>query len=225
MNQNHSGSRDRALYEKVLKMTPKGSVPTLATLREEKVLVNNNGTYVFEYNDQKANARPTESLLSIKDAFVANTMALGIIVERRAKPGTGILLHYPSQQEALKGGQVNWLDLECVYNGQLKVQIDQQVMMDKFSTRRFRHVPQNAGIMIDSGVYGGAIQSSPADGLVYAEPNLILRGTKKNTFTLTIPTFDGGQTTAIAATDPAFDVRVVLELNGFIIPGGANLAQ
>ena len=225
MNQNHSGSRDRALYEKVLKMSPKGVVPTLATLREERVLVNNNGTYVFEFNEQKANARQTETLLSIKDAFVANTMSLGILVERKTKPGSGLLLHFPCMQELNKAGNVNWLDMEVIYNGVLKAQIDQQVMMDKFSTRRFRYAPQNAGLLIDNNVIGGAIQSSASDGLVNAEPNLILRGTKKNTFTLTIPTFDASAAAAIAATDPAFDVRVVLELNGFIIPGGANLAQ
>jgi hypothetical protein len=223
VNHNLSSSRDRTLYEKVQSMTPKGSVPTMATLREERVLVNNNGTYTFDFNEQKSGIRPTEALLSIKDAFVANAMSLSILVERKAKPGTGVLYHYPNPHEVVKAGTVNWTDLEAIYNGQLKAQIDQQVMMDKFPTRRFRYAPQNTGIV--SGGDVGVLQSSAVDGLVPAEPNLILRGTKKNIFTLTVPTFESGQTTAIAATDPAFDVRVVLELNGFIIPGGANLSN
>lgn len=223
MDRNQS-SRDRALYDKVLKMAPKGTIPTLATLREERVLVNNNGTYVFEFNEQRANVRATENLLSIKDAFVANSMSLGILVERKTKPGTGVLLHYPSQHMLLQAGATSPIDLEAVFNGFLKAQIDQQVMMDKFSTRRFRYVPQNAGIAVAENI-AGTVQSSPVDGLVNVEPNLILRGTKKNIFTLTIPTFDAGATTSIAAIDAAFDVRVVLELNGFIIPGGAGLNQ
>ncbi|GAA4366849.1 hypothetical protein GCM10023185_38270 [Hymenobacter saemangeumensis] len=220
--QTNNNGRDRALYEKVLKMAPKGSVPTLATLREERVLVNNNGTYTFEFNEQRAGQRPTETLLSLKDMFVANSIALGILVERKTKPGTGVVHRYPSMHVVAQAGATNATDLESIFNGHLKAQIDQQVMMDKFSTRRFRHVPQGSGINTDAGITG-AIQSSPNDGLVMLEPNLILRGTKKNTFTLTIPTFEVAA--AIAATDAAFDVRVVLELNGFIIPGGAGLTQ
>ncbi|MDO7873679.1 hypothetical protein Q5H93_02960 [Hymenobacter sp. ASUV-10] len=214
-------TRDRALYDKVLKMAPQGTIPTLATLREEAVLVNNNGVYTFEFNEQRAGVRKTETLLSIKDAFVANRIGLKLLVERKTKPGSGVLLAFPCQHALVQAGAVSAQDLEAFFNGTLKVQIDQQVMMDRFSTRRFRHVPQTPGIVV-AEAFTGPSQSSADDGMVNVEPNLVLRGTKKNTFTLSVPTFDG-VAAAWAAVDAAFDVRVVLLLDGFIIPGGAGL--
>lgn len=222
-----SQTRDRSLYEKVLKQCPPGVIPTMATLREQIAVANNNTTYKFTFNEQKGGARRTDILLSIKDSFYLNALSLGILVERKAKPGSGVVYFYPETYITREAG-ISASDLEALYNAQLKAQIDRDVLLDKMSTRRFRHVPQR---IAGEGKYtgqSGAVpyltngQSEYRDGLVQTEPNLVLRGTKSNEFTITLPQFD--TTPEMQATDPAFEVSFVLEAHGFLIAGGAGLA-
>lgn len=217
-------SRDRALYEKAQKMTPAGTTPTMGYLRQEVVLQNNQTNYRFDFNPQTSQPRPTERPLSIKDAFIANQMRLGILVERKTKPGSGVVYPFPNAQQIEKavaaaaiGGTVE--DLECVFNAALKVQFDQEVLVDAMNTNRFRAVPTTAAAAGSSTMN----EAHWRNGLVDVEPNFIISGTRRNEFTLTLPAFQ--VTPSIAATDAAFDVRVVLELYGFHIPGGAGLAK
>jgi hypothetical protein len=226
MNSNQASGRDRALYEKVLKLAPKGVIPMMATLREQAVLANNNTTYKFSFNEQKATPKRTEILLSIKDSFYVNSLSLGILVERKTKPGSGVVTYFPDAYTIAIGGNANYTDLESVYNGTLKAQIDRDVLMEKISTSRFRHVPQRTSseASFSGGVtYGSQAQHEQNYGLVHIEPNIVLRGTKNNEFTLTLPQFD--VTPNIASSDPAFEVSVVLQAQGFLIPGGAGLVN
>jgi len=230
MNQPTNQTRDRSLYEKVLKLCPKGVIPTMGTLREQIALANNNTTYNFTFNEQKAGGRRTDILLSIKDSFYVNAMSLGIIVERKSKPGSGVVYRYPETYVTVFGAGTNAEDLEAVYNGLFKAQIDRDVLMDKMSTSRFRAVPRRlAGEASFTNAAQNKVnylthaESDYRDGLVQIEPNLVLRGTKQNQFTLTLPQFDAAP--SWQATDPAYEIAVVLEAHGFLIPGGAGLAQ
>ena len=228
MNNQQNAGRDRALYEKVKKMAPQGVTPMMATLREQIVLANNNTTYKFTFNEQRGGSRRTDILLSIKDSFYANGLSLGILVERKNRPGSGVITYYPDP--FLNGNTgADAADLECVYNGQLKAQIDRDVLLDKFSTRRFRRVPQRVSGQAsqNSGgatqYYGVPGEQHTSDGVVYLEPNLVLRGTKSNEFTVTLPQFD--VTPSLVSSDPAYEISLVMEVHGFLIPGGAGLAN
>ncbi|QIX59707.1 hypothetical protein HER32_00255 [Hymenobacter sp. BT18] len=218
-------SRDRALYEKAKQMS-KNATPTMGFLREEIVLANNNNTYRFGFNEQRSGIRGSEKMLSIKDSFIANRLQLGILVERKTKPGTGVIMTFPNPVVVATAGTTSATDLEVIFNGQLKAQIDQEVLMDGFSTRRFRFVPstqQQTGAANANNI--ALSEQRFGDGQVEVEPNIILVGTKRNEFTITLPQFDPSVTPNIAATDAAFDVRLVLELSGFHIPGGAALTK
>lgn len=214
-----NNSRDRALYEKAKGMF-EGATPTISYLREEANIVNNNGVYQFTFNEQTGVTRPTERKLSIKDAFLANMIWLFTLVEAKTKPGSGVLMTYPNPVEIAKAGTSSADELEAIYNGTLKAQVDQDLIFDGIDTRRFRVVSATQLNAINDKE-----QQDYAAGGLLVEPNLVLNGSRKNIFTLQLPAFDSSVTPNMAATLATHNIRVVLVFGGYYIPGGAGLLK
>lgn len=212
-----NNSRDRALYETAKAKFP-GATPTLSFLREEVVLTNNNGTYNFTFNEQYGIPKPTERKLSIKDAFISNVAWLFLLVEHKDKPGSGVLMTYPNPVDLARGGTNSAEDTEALYNGNLKIQIDQSVIYDAIDTRRFRRVGNTQLNAIND-----KDEQEYQHGGLMLEPNIILVGSRKNQVTLNLPRFNSAMN--IAATAANMEVKAVLVLGGYYIPGGAGLVK
>jgi hypothetical protein len=162
--------------------------------------------------------KATERKLSIKDAFVANTAWLGLVVEHKDKIGSGVIMTYPNPVELAKGGTNSADDTEALYNGQLRIQVDQNVIYDAIDTRRFRRVGNTQLNAIND-----KDEQEYSHGGLMLEPNIVLVGSRKNEITLQLPRFEVAPN--IAATAANMQVKAVLILSGYYIPGGAGLVK
>src|SRR5689334_17283453 len=134
------GFNSRELLQRANEKFPGGSA-TLSFLRQQVELKNNQTTLLFDFDGNQPGVS-TERKLSSKDGFFAHSLGLYLLIEDSAKPGSGVLQSYPNYQTIIRKAGIlvaNASDLEALYNGQMKAQIDQTVVFDGLDTRRFRH--------------------------------------------------------------------------------------
>lgn len=221
------GSRNRAWYETVKAKYP-GFQPSLGCLRQERVLKNNQSSYVFDFKTADPTGHSTtERLLAVTDSFGANTLMLGIIVRQKSRPSAHKLLTYPalealawafnnsSADNPTQPAKQAAADLEAIYNGVCSLQIATNSIFDGLDTRRFRHVPGT-----QQGVFASQNQGDYLDGAVAIEPQLFLDGTQANRLTVDIPTFNGMN---IEPDNNDFELVLVLVASGFRVQGGSDL--
>jgi len=224
-----TGTRNRAWLEEVRRKFP-NSQPSLGSLRQERVLKNNQSTYLFDFKTPDPTGHSTtEMLLAVTDSFGANTLMLGLVVRNKNKPSANVLLSYPnleviapafnnstadtpSAAAKAAGG-----DIETLYNGSLILQIGAGTIFDGLDTRRFRHVPAT-----QQGVFASKAQSDYLDGAVAIEPQIFLVGTEANKLTVTIPTFNG---MAIEPDNADYELVLTVVASGFRVQGGSDLAR
>jgi hypothetical protein len=224
-----TGTRNRAWYETVKSKYPSFQ-PSLGSLRQERVLKNNQSSYVFDFKTADPTGRSvTERLLAVTDSFGANTLMLGLAVRQKSRPSANKLLTYPAietiaaafsgstSEQPNSAAKQAASDLEVVYNGNLSLQIATNSIFDGLDARRFRHVPAT-----QQGVFASQNQSDYLDGAVAIEPQIFLDGTQANKLQVEIPTFAG---MAIEPDNPDFELVLVLVASGFRVQGGSDLKR
>lgn len=224
-----SGTRNRAWLEEVRRKFP-NSQPSLGSLRQERVLKNNQSTYVFDFKTPDPTGHSTtEMLLAVTDSFGANTLMLGLVVRNRNKPSANVLLSYPNLEVIAPAfnnstadtpstpAKTAGTDIETLYNGSLILQIGSGTIFDGLDTRRFRHVPAT-----QQGVFASKAQSDYLDGAVAIEPQIFLVGTEANKLTVTIPTFNS---MSIEPDNADYELVLCVVASGFRVQGGSDLAR
>jgi len=141
----------------------------------------------------------TEQRLVLQDAFVISEMGLFLALPASAVDSTFILYTYPSPIIFPLGKAT----LGVVYNGNISISVNNQIILPNWDTMRYRVVPEtqdtaNATPSIDQ--FSGNEQ-----GLYPVEPNIILSGSKNNIVQLNLPA-------AISAIDA--NTRLVLLMRG-----------
>jgi len=141
----------------------------------------------------------TEQRLVLQDAFVISEMGLFLALPASAVDATFILYTYPSPIIFPLGKAT----LGVVYNGNISISVNNQIILPNWDTMRYRVVPEtqdtaNATPSIDQ--FSGNEQ-----GLYPVEPNIILSGSKNNIVQLNLPA-------AISAIDA--NTRLVLLMRG-----------
>lgn len=141
----------------------------------------------------------TEQRLVLQDAFVISEMGLFLALPASAVDATFILYTYPSPIIFPLGKAT----LGVVYNGNISISVNNQIILPNWDTMRYRVVPEtqdtaNATPSIDQ--FDGNEQ-----GFYPVEPNIILSGSKNNVIQLNLPA-------AISAIDA--NTRLVLVMRG-----------
>jgi len=181
-----------------------GIVPVPHTLRQEAVLGNSQGTYNFDFDNNRT-PKVTEVKLSKSDVFVSFGWALLLTQEDPAKLGSGPLRPFVDGAVFPAAAGFTPGHLEVLYNGNLKAQVDTSIVFDSISTDRFRKVASE--FFMDLRRFEPLM------------PSLKLNGLKKNNISLNIPTFAGMQLAGVGGVDN----KVILELEGFILRGAADI--
>lgn len=215
----------RKWYETVKAKYP-NTTPSLGAIRQELTLKNQQSGYGFDFKAINAGST-TEQLLPLTDAFGANQLLIAIGVRNKTKPGSMVLITYPSLEAiapAFNGSTVAApsaaaiqavADLETIFNGVTRASIDSTTIFDGLDTRRFRHVPAT-----QVGLFASQAGSRYHDGQVNIEPQLYFDGARKNKVEVVVPSFNG---MAIEPDNANFELVLVCIATGFRVQGGANL--
>lgn len=197
----NDATRDRELLLTLEAEFGKGKV-TRSFLREEAVLVNQNQTYAFAF-DGNVKPKISERKVASQDIFVANRLGLFLLREDAVKIGSGVLRTAVTAEFAAAAGFVP-ADLEAIWNGSIKAEIDNVTIFEALESQDFRKV---------------VTEFQPQYGKVSIEPRLVLNGKAKNKLTVTVPTWNGIQLQSVVA---GTDHKLVLCAFGFLITGAAK---
>ncbi|TWI80530.1 hypothetical protein IQ13_3208 [Lacibacter cauensis] len=160
-----------------------------------------------------ATVKSTERRLDRNDAFIATGVRIGLLKQDTANAKTNGLVHtYPN---ITAFGAAAAADLLAIYQGALRMNIDDKDELKGFPMSRFLHIPetqQTAGTNYD--------QRSPEAGIVNLTPHIIIDGDKKNEIEVVFPTYAAfaGGTSATAG----FEHFLVMELFGFEVLQGSK---
>lgn len=176
-------------------------------LRLESVIKNTEGKITFRtFVGDGTTVKSTERRLDRNDAFIATSYRVGLLKQDTATGKTnGQIVYYPN---ITVFGAAAAADLWAVYQGFLRMNIDDKDELKGFPMQRFLDIPetqQTAGTNYD--------QRNAASGLVHLTPHIIIDGDKKNEIEVVFPTYAGfaGATPAVAGNEHF----LVLELYGF----------
>lgn len=156
-------------------------------------------TISFDVLSNVGNATVLENRLSITDRFAVKDMAVCIMKAGASTTATSAEIAvgrpntYPNT--SVYTGAAEAVNLEAIYNSQLRVVIDSKVFYQSLDTRRFFRVPTSQqGVAVSTqgaGAAPGLIQRDGWDSLNYAfspvAPNFEFSGSGKNEVTLTLP--------------------------------------
>ena len=221
-NQAISEEKRRSVFN-VLKGEYVGKRIQPSYLRQEVVLKNNQSNYEFNFAELVAAAlNATERRLRRTDAFKVLGMSLQLLIEETLKPGKGVLITYPNPFQvnqvtsapsaSIPGvAVVSPKDLNAVYNGTISASVNNDTQFEYIETRQFLTVPSTQENSINDYT-----ETDIAAGMISLEPHLLLNGKNTNKFVLTIPTWNA---IAIQSHKPDWDIKAVLLLDGFHIPG------
>lgn len=191
-------------------------------LRYEKQLQNGVNHYPFAF-EPSPNDSPTEKKLNKNDLFYVCSFTFGYAITGTIT-GTGgaadktiTTANAPLRTFPITGCE----NLEALYNGFIRVTTGSKINIENLSTLNFKFVPND----LTSGTVVPEFQN---DIVSYANvSDLMLAGTKSHTIDLDIPALPAGEnlvpTTAGGISSAS--VKVVLQLNGFLLKNGAIIAQ
>jgi hypothetical protein len=216
-------SLKRKNYEHVKNVLFPGSTPTMSQLRRELQITDGTTSYNFDFSKKSAGAlvRETEILLESNEAFVAQEMALGILVvdPAAAKKNLGVVHSYPNPIEISKGwatpaGPAISADplpanLEIMWLGSFKIQTDQDVVFERLPGSEFRVVPQTQLSAVND-----FNQQTADDRFRELQPQMVIFEDKKNKFDYSLPTL---QNLPVDSNNSGAVFYLVAELRGFLI--------
>lgn len=191
-------------------------------LRYEKQLQNGVNHYPFAFEPSPSDS-PTEKKLNKNDLFYVCSFTFGYAITGTIT-GTGgaadktiTTANAPLRTFPVSGCE----NLEALYNGFIRVTTGSKINIENLSTINFKFVPND----LTSNTVAPEFQN---DIVSYANvSDLMLAGTKSHTIDLDIPALPAGEdlvpTTADGISNAS--VKVVLQLNGFLLKNGAIIAQ
>lgn len=206
-----SNERERVIYDRI-KQEPafKGFNVTPSYIRAEQKIVNGSGVYNFPIVKDSNADTPTEKKMDRKDFFVATGLGFFLIKRNKLKIGVEVLQTYPNAQ-VFVDDTVNFVgaDLEAFYNGHLRMQIGQKVIMEALDLNRFR----NVGSVVQIASIPQSSRTEK-DGFIELTPQMTLDGDGKTNIQIYVP-IDGNA--RVQNTLANTDNVAVLYLRGFLI--------
>lgn len=191
-------------------------------LRYEKQLQNGVNHYPFAFEPSPSDS-PTEKKLNKNDLFYVCSFTFGYAITGTIT-GTGgaadkkiTTANAPLRTFPITGCE----NLEALYNGFIRVTTGSKINIENLSTLNFKFVPND----LSSGTVAPEFQN---DIVSYANvSDLMLAGTKSHTIDLDIPALPAGENLVPTTADgiSSASVKVVLQLNGFLLKNGAIIAQ
>lgn len=191
-------------------------------LRYEKQLQNGVNHYPFAFEPSPSDS-PTEKKLNKNDLFYVCSFTLGYVITGTIEGGEGAAdrtittANAPVRTYPVTGAE----NLEALYNGFIRVTTGSKINIENLSTLNFKFVPND----LTSGTVAPEFQN---DIVSYANvSDLMLAGTKSHTIDLDIPALPAGENLVPTTVDGISNasVKVVLQLNGFLLKNGAIIAQ
>lgn len=191
-------------------------------LRYEKQLQNGVNHYPFAFEPSPSDS-PTEKKLNKNDLFYVCSFTFGYAITGTIT-GTGgaadkkiTTANAPLRTFPISGCE----NLEALYNGFIRVTTGSKINIENLSTLNFKFVPND----LTSNTVSPEFQN---DIVSYANvSDLMLAGTKSHTIDLDIPALPAGENLVPTTADGISNasVKVVLQLNGFLLKNGAIIAQ
>lgn len=191
-------------------------------LRYEKQLQNGVNHYPFAFEPSPSDS-PTEKKLNKNDLFYVCSFTFGFAITGTIT-GTGgaadktiTTANAPLRTFPVSGCE----NLEALYNGFIRVTTGSKINIENLSTLNFKFVPND----LTSNTVAPEFQN---DIVSYANvSDLMLAGTKSHTIDLDIPALPAGENLVPTTADGISNasVKVVLQLNGFLLKNGAIIAQ
>jgi len=212
--------REEAIYRRLKKLAP-NNIITPSYLRMEKLLSSGQSVYSFDIGEGVNNPRVTERRLNLNDAFMATHIGIYLLNASATLPGGRPLATFPSYKIfPAEANNVETEDLECLYNGFLRVKVADVVYAESMATRKFRYVPTTQDEETDpptvlSGVSG-------LDGLWPLTPQFTFQGQAKNQLELHVPCNSTQQVQYVTSTDRIY---AVWYMEGFLITQGSALGS
>lgn len=191
-------------------------------LRYEKQLQNGVNHYPFAFEPSPSDS-PTEKKLNKNDLFYVCSFTFGYAITGTitgsggAADKTITTANAPLRTFPVSGCE----NLEALYNGFIRVTTGSKINIENLSTLNFKFVPND----LTSGTVAPEFQN---DIVSYANvSDLMLAGTKSHTIDLDIPALPAGENLVPSTADgiSSASVKVVLQLNGFLLKNGAIIAQ
>lgn len=200
----------------------KGVAPQQAILRIEESLVNGKGTYSFNIKKDRSLLSPAENSMDQWDLFVATHIFIGFRMDEVAKPGMAPLMTY-----AIKGDSANigscvgfaTTDADALYNGTLSIMTNNVANLEKFPLSLFKYVPetQPSGDTV-------VPEFNVSDFAVETPEQIVFSGNSQHNITINFPVVPSASFAADATTPSDYAAKVVLEVYGYNIKGGAAAA-
>lgn len=197
----------------------KNMVITPSSLIQGVALANSADSYEFDFVASNRNSEFPDRKLIDKDVFVATKWALCLAVVNTTKKGAEVLRAYANKEElAALADITNGADLEALYRGILRCQIDQTEHITDYFTGNFKHVPETYREVANLNLTEDSYQGVP--GLHQMPIGLVLNGLRENRFTLKLPKFSSAPEWQTSAANT--EVTAFLYLGGFLIKSGAQ---
>lgn len=192
---------------------------TQSTLILTKAISTTQTNYSFDVLDSQTTTLQTNEIrLNQNDEFVVTH--IGIYLQGIANTGATKLMSYaPFDIDAVKAGTVNGL-----FDGYLKISVNNVVFIDKWDTRKHEFVPvrQHAAFVAATAAIGSTPSTiaafSSREFMYPVEPMITLSGAKKNAVELLLPVALTGQTFTVAAATGTYSVvidRIAVVLRGW----------
>lgn len=191
-------------------------------LRYEKQLQNGVNHYPFAFEPSPSDS-PTEKKLNKNDLFYVCSFTFGYAITGTITGTSGAAdktittANAPLRTFPVSGCE----NLEALYNGFIRVTTGSKINIENLSTLNFKFVPND----LTSNTVAPEFQN---DIVSYANvSDLMLAGTKSHTIDLDIPALPAGENLVPTTADGISNasVKVVLQLNGFLLKNGAIIAQ
>ena len=187
---------------------------TQSTLLLTKAISTTTTNYQFDILDSQTTTLQTNEIrLNINDEFTVTH--IGIFLQGIANTGATKLMSYaPFELDAVKAGTLNGL-----FDGVLKISVNNVVYVDKWDTRKHEIVPMaQHHQFLTTTQFAQIAQFSTKEYLYPVEPLITLSGAKKNQIELNLPVALTGQTFTNAAQTGTYSVvidRIAVMLRGY----------
>lgn len=206
-----------------------GIVPQISKLKITKELLDGVGLYEFDLRSRQL-IMPGDVALFENDIFIP--MQMGVLLSIDSKTPTGKAPLYSYAPKAGVNNPYGFMksDIEALYNGVLKQNADQTVLMQSFPMEVFKHIGASEPGIIqgDSATLANGLQGEYdiEDMMHPVVPNIIYQGLMDIKTTIEFPGTGSDFSVAKAATpsskDDTMRAYVSLIMIGVLVKNGAQ---
>lgn len=183
---------------------------TQSYLRSEVALVAGQSQYRFNLLVNQSQPIPfnTERRLNLQDAFVTSAIGFFVAVPGSSVDAEFLPLTYPDPLVFAAGTSA---DAQTLYNGNLVITVNNNVLIPAWDMFRHYYVPQTQA---QAGPPAIKNQQSGLDGFYPMEPNIVFVGSKNNQVVLDLP---AGLATVQANSRAILWLRGILAQNSTVV--------